>query len=149
VAPVARVAIEHPVDAFAARRLAMELAVEIGFDRRACVEIAIATSELAVNVAKYGVRGHVAVERVDDARHGPGIAILASDSGPPFHDFAMALKDGFDDEGPLEPGELLGRHGLGAGLGAVARFTHELGWEPTAGGKIVRAVRYKNRPLGE
>jgi anti-sigma regulatory factor (Ser/Thr protein kinase) len=127
----------------------MELALEIGFDRRACVEIAIATSELAVNIAKYGVRGHVTLERVDDPQKGPGIAILASDAGPPFHDFAMALKDGFDDEGPLEPGKMLGRHGLGAGLGAVARFTHELGWEPTAEGKIVRAVRYMNRPLGE
>jgi anti-sigma regulatory factor (Ser/Thr protein kinase) len=144
-----RCAVEHPVDAFAARRLAMELAREIGFDRRACVEIAIATSELAVNIAKYGVRGHVTVEAVSDPQHGPGIAITASDKGPPFRNFTTALKDGCDDTGPLDPGEIMGRHGLGAGLGAVARFTHELGWERTPTGKNVRAVRYRDRPLHE
>jgi anti-sigma regulatory factor (Ser/Thr protein kinase) len=127
----------------------MELAREIGFDRRACVELAIATSELAVNIAKYGVRGHVTLEIVDDPRHGRGIAIVASDSGPPFRNFAMALKDGCDDSGPLPQHELRGRRGLGAGLGAVSRFTHELTWEPTAEGKNVRAVRYLGRPLGE
>jgi anti-sigma regulatory factor (Ser/Thr protein kinase) len=124
----------------------MELAQLIGFDRRACVEIAIATSELAVNIAKYGKRGHVTLSAIDDPSHGPAIVIVASDQGPPFHDFQMALRDGYDDEGPLLPEELPGRHGVGAGLGAVARFTDELGWQPTPDGKEVRAVRYRDRP---
>jgi anti-sigma regulatory factor (Ser/Thr protein kinase) len=141
-----RHSIRHPVDSFAARRSAMELAREIGFDRLACVEIAIATSELAVNIAKYGVRGHVTLALVDDPCHGPGIEIVASDQGPPFRDFEMALRDGCDEDGPLDPEKLLGRHGLGAGLGAVARFTDELGWQPTTQGKEVRAVRYRARP---
>jgi anti-sigma regulatory factor (Ser/Thr protein kinase) len=127
----------------------MELAHEIGFDRRACVEIAIATSELAVNIAKYGKRGHVTLSAVDDPLRGPGISIVASDRGPPFKDFEMALRDGYDDEGPLLPEELPGRHGMGAGLGAVARFTDELGWQPTPEGKEVRAVRYRDRPHRE
>jgi anti-sigma regulatory factor (Ser/Thr protein kinase) len=139
--------IHHPVDAFAARRAAMDLAGELGFDRRACVEIAIATSELAVNIAKYGVRGHITLGAVDDPRHGPGISIVASDCGPPFHDFEMALRDGFDDEGPLDPSELLSRRGLGAGLGAVRRFTDELYCVPTSEGKEVRAIRYMERPV--
>jgi len=138
--------VQHVIDAFAARRAARELASEIGFDPRACVEIAIATSELAVNIAKYGVRGHVTLEIVDHPRYGPGISITASDCGPPFHDFEMAKRDGCDDAGPLDPVEFFNRHGLGTGLGAVSRFTDELGWEPTADGKLVRAVRYKNRP---
>jgi anti-sigma regulatory factor (Ser/Thr protein kinase) len=140
-----RHAVQHPVDSFEARRSAMELAQQIGFDRRACVEIAIATSELAVNIAKYGRRGHVTLSAVDDPRRGPGIAIVASDQGPPSRDFQMALRDGCDDEGPLLPEELSGRHGLGAGLGAVARFTDELGWQPTPEGKEVRAVRFRDR----
>ena len=144
--PPRRHTVQHLIDSFAARRSAMELAREIGFNHVACVEIAIATSELAVNIAKYGVRGHVAIEAVDDPLHGPGIAIVASDQGPPFHDFEMALRDGCDQEGPLEPGAILGRHGLGAGLGAVARFTDELGWKPIPQGKEVRAVRYRDRP---
>jgi anti-sigma regulatory factor (Ser/Thr protein kinase) len=126
----------------------MELADAIGFDHQACLEIAIATSELAVNIAKYGVRGHVTLSAVDDPRHGAGIALVASDQGPPFHDFEMALRDGCDEEGPIEPGAILRRHGLGTGLGAVARFTDELGWQPIPNGKEVRAVRYLSRRAG-
>lgn len=138
--------VEHPVDAFAARRAAMDFARELGFDRRACVELAIATSELAVNIAKYGVRGRILVEAVDDVQHGIGIVIVAVDCGPPFHDFERAKRDGWDDTGPLSAGRVFGRHGLGTGLGAVARFTDELGCEATAEGKRIRAVRYRNRP---
>lgn len=123
----------------------MELAREIGFERRASVEIAIATSELAVNIAKYGVRGHVTLDVVDDPVRGPGISIVAYDSGPPFRDFAMALRDGCDDQGPIDPSQLLRRHGLGSGLGAVSRFTDSLACVPAAGGKEVRAVRYLRR----
>ena len=142
-----RHSVRHSIDSFVARRSAMELAREIGFDRLACVEIAIATSELAVNIAKYGVSGHVTLTAVHDPDRGPGIAIVASDRGPPFHDFEMALRDGCDEEGPIDPGEILHRHGLGAGLGAVARFTDELSWQPTPDGKEVRAVRYmSHRP---
>ena len=124
----------------------MDLAGELGFDRLASVEIAIATSELAVNIAKYGVRGEITVDAIDHPHHGGGIVIVASDCGPPFHDFERALRDDFDDEGPVPVVWTEGRHGLGRGLGAVARFTDELGWEPTAEGKRVRAVRYKKRP---
>jgi anti-sigma regulatory factor (Ser/Thr protein kinase) len=144
-ASLRRHSIQHPVDAFAARRSAMELAFEIGFERRVCIEIAIATSELAVNIAKYGVRGYITLQAVDDPQRGPGISIVASDCGPPFRNFDLALKDGFDDQGPLDPGAIMGRHGLGAGLGAVARFTDELDWRPTEGGKEIRAVRYRKR----
>jgi len=143
---VRRHRVGHTADAFAARRAAMDLARELGFDRLACIEIAIATTELAVNIAKYGVRGEIVVDTITHPRHGVGIVIVASDCGPPFHDFELAKQDGFDDEGPLSPLWVLDRHGLGKGLGAVARFTDELGWEPTTEGKRVRAVRYKKRP---
>ncbi len=48
----------------------MELARELGFDRLACVEIAIATSELAVNIAKYGVRGDVTLDAIEHPTRG-------------------------------------------------------------------------------
>jgi anti-sigma regulatory factor (Ser/Thr protein kinase) len=124
----------------------MELARELGFDHLACVEICIATSELAVNIAKYGVRGHILVAAVDHPERGCGITIEATDCGPPFRDFELAKRDGFDDRGPLDPGRLVGRRGLGTGLGAVARLTDELGCERTEEGKCIRAVRYRVRP---
>ncbi len=140
--------VEHKVDAFAARRSAAELARELGFDRLACVEIAIATSELAVNIAKYGVRGDVTLDAIHHPTRGVGIVIVASDCGPPFHDFEQARRDDHDDDGPISLTWIVDRHGLGRGLGAVGRFTDELTWEPTAQGKRVRAVRYLKRPAG-
>jgi hypothetical protein len=40
---------------------------------------------------------------------------------------------------------MLGRGGIGAGLGAVARLSDDLGWAPAPGGKQVWAIRYARR----
>ena len=138
--------IDHVVDTFAARRGARELATALGFDRRAATEIAIAVSELGSNIIKYGVRGRVTVEAIDDAERGVGIRIVATDHGPPFCDFATALRDGFNDRGPLDPVTFLARHGIGAGLGAVTRFTDTIALEPAPDGKSIVVVRYLKRP---
>ena len=138
--------IDHVVDTFAARRGARELATSLGFDRRAATELAIAVSELGSNIIKYGVRGGISVEPIDDAEHGSGICIVAADHGPPFCDFATALRDGFDDRGPLDPVTFLARHGIGAGLGAVTRFTDTITLEPSPNGKRIVVVRYLKRP---
>lgn len=138
--------IDHVVDTFVARRAARDIAAALGFDRRAATELAIAVSELGSNIIKYGVRGDVSVEVIDDAEHGLGIRIIATDEGPPFCDFATALRDGFDDRGPLDPVTFLVRHGIGAGLGAVSRFTDTIALEPTPTGKRIVVVRYLKRP---
>ena len=138
--------IDHVVDTYAARRGARELATSIGFDRRAATELAIAVSELGSNIIKYGVRGGISVELITDAEHGRGIRIIAADHGPPFCDFATALRDGFDDRGPLDPVTFLARHGIGAGLGAVTRFTDSIALEPAPDGKRIIVVRYLKRP---
>jgi anti-sigma regulatory factor (Ser/Thr protein kinase) len=143
---VRRYPVEHAVDAFAARRSAMEMAEDLGFPRVEALELAIATSELAVNIAKYGVRGEVIIEVIDDPARGPGIAIVACDCGPPFQDFLLAQRDGFSDHGPIDPLYRMGRHGTGTGLGAVVRFTDELTYEPLENGKRIRAVRFLKRP---
>jgi len=120
--------------------------VAIGFDRRASTELAIAVSELASNIRKYGVHGEITVEPIDDPKRGEGLRIVASDEGPPFRDFETALQDGCDDRGPLDPVTFLVRHGIGAGLGAVKRFTDSITLEPTPEGKRIVVVRYVKRP---
>jgi anti-sigma regulatory factor (Ser/Thr protein kinase) len=143
---------EHAVtdesDVAAARVAARELAAELGFPRVRCHEMAVVASELASNIVKYGVRGALRVEEVIDAERGRGIRITAVDEGPPFHDFAMACRDGFDDKGPLPPALLVRRRGIGAGLGAVQRLSDEMGWERTEGGKRIWATRYLAPPRG-
>jgi anti-sigma regulatory factor (Ser/Thr protein kinase) len=137
--------VDHAVDAFAVRREAQDLALALGFSRIEAVEIAIAASELTTNILKYGVRGTVRFEAVDDPASGLGIRVLAFDHGQPFRNFSRALEDGSDQDGPIDPLHVIGRGGIASGLGAVRRFSDELGWEPTAEGKKVWMIRYRKR----
>jgi anti-sigma regulatory factor (Ser/Thr protein kinase) len=141
-----QVQLEHPADIIASQQLARRAAKAAGFSRRACAELMIVASELASNVLKYGRRGVLRVEPVHDPQRGTGLRIVAEDHGPPFRSFETALRDGFDDRGPVEPAHLLTRRGTASGLGAVRRLTHELGWEPREEGKAVIATRYVKAP---
>jgi anti-sigma regulatory factor (Ser/Thr protein kinase) len=139
---VAEYPIASDVDVFGACRGARELAAAIGFLRLECEQIAIVVSELATNILKYGIRGAIAVQEVDDPARGRGLRITATDRGPPFHDLQMALLDGHDDRGKIDPAAMFKRRGLGCGLGAVVRFTHSFEYETLSEGKQLRVVRY-------
>jgi anti-sigma regulatory factor (Ser/Thr protein kinase) len=109
--------------------------------------LAIVVSELTSNILKYGIRGSLRFERIESAEHGLGVRVVARDIGPPFRNLEMALRDGYDDHGPIDPGSLLRRGGLGAGLGAIVRLTDGFEVESvTPTGKEVRVVRYRKRP---
>src|SRR5688500_6210987 len=114
--------IHHPIDMYAARQAVETLAATLGFQRREQQELAIVVSELCSNIVKYGIRGSVELEPVNDTANGVGVSIVARDVGPPFRNLGMALQDGCDDHGPIDPSVLLKRSGLGIGLGAVARL---------------------------
>lgn len=137
--------IDTDFDVYAVQRAARKLGARLGFARDECVEIAIAASELTSNILKYGISGLVVLEAVDDAARGPGVRVTARDRGPPFRDFELAVRDGYDDTGPLDPASLSHRSGIGKGLGAVKRFSDDLGWRPSAEGKEVWFSRYRAR----
>jgi len=141
-----RVGIEESLDVFVARWNAQRLAASIGFIGPAPQEIAIVVSELATNILKYGVRGGILMQPVHDAAHGAGLELVADDDGPPLFDFAVALQDGFGDRGPIDPGTLIGRGGIGGGLGAIARLTDLFEYLPGPPRKSFHAVRYLRRP---
>jgi anti-sigma regulatory factor (Ser/Thr protein kinase) len=131
------------IDVLAARRAARLLAREIGFATRESTELAIVTSELGSNILKYGLHGSIslrAIPAIEDAQ--PGIAVVARDFGPQFHDLAIALQDGCDDRGPLDPMHMLKRQGIGGGLGAVLRLTHSFKVNPLVVGKEIMVERY-------
>jgi serine/threonine-protein kinase RsbT len=140
------IAIRSEVDVWAARTAARAAALGVGMPASVVHELAIVASELAWNVLKHGGGGHMAFEPVAHAERGPGLRLVAADAGPPIRDLALALRDGFDDQGPIDPASLLRRGGLGAGLGAVARLTDELRYEQAMGSKRIEAVRYLRRP---
>ncbi len=141
-----RYAVKETLDIYAPREAVGKLAQELGFPRRERAELAIVVSELCTNILKYGVRGALELQPCLDAVHGVGLAVVAHDVGPPFLDIEMAQQDGYDDHGPIDPGTLLRRGGLGIGLGAVRRLTDSLSVDYAATGKSIRAVRYLRRP---
>jgi hypothetical protein len=51
----------------------------------------------------------------------------------------MAMTDGYDDQGPIDPALILGRKGIGTGLGAVLRLADRLEHRITAEGKVLTA----------
>jgi serine/threonine-protein kinase RsbT len=118
----------------------------LGFTRIAQGELIIAASELASNILKYAGRGEVVLRRVVDPAGRIGIEIAAHDHGPPIVDFEAALRDGWSEGGPIDPALLLRRRGIGAGLGAVARFSDRLYYQPSEGsGKSIVAQRFIRR----
>ncbi|MFZ5892169.1 MAG: ATP-binding protein [Myxococcota bacterium] len=138
--------IRESLDVYAPRRAVKKLAAEIGFRNDCCTELAIVVSELVSNVVKYGVSGSIGFERLLHADHGSGMLIVATDIGPPFHDLDLALRDGYNDRGPIDPGTLLRRGGLGTGLGAVVRLTDSFRVEYATAQKSIVVERFLKRP---
>lgn len=136
---------QHDVDTFSVQAMVRALAERGGFPRRDAVEIAIVATELTTNVLKYGTRGSVVVETIDDPKRGRGVRVTAFDQGPPFVDFERAFEDGSDDNGPISLSKFPGRHGIARGLGAVKRLSDACGWAPEPHGKRVWAERWLRR----
>src|SRR4051812_28946141 len=97
------------IDAHTARRGVRAHASLLGFGRLACEELTIVASELCTNIAKYGVRGFLLVQRLEQPVQGAAIVLEARDQGPPFLSFALATRDHSDDRGPIPPERLHGR----------------------------------------
>ncbi|MBV8202051.1 MAG: ATP-binding protein [Acidobacteria bacterium] len=133
------------------RHQARRLAREHGIEPRRAGEVAIAVSELASNIVKHAERGEIAL-LVSGGSGGAGggmvLTVQARDAGPPIHDLESAMRDGHDDRGPIDPAGMAGRHGLGTGLGAVARLADSIEVRQEAGGKQITAVFSRGLPRG-
>jgi serine/threonine-protein kinase RsbT len=106
----ARSAIRAEHDILAARRVARDIATQVGFTDVQLVEIATAISEIARNTLRYASEGEMTFVRVrDGARH--GVRVVASDRGPGIPDVEAAMNDGYSTGG-----------GLGLGLPGARRL---------------------------
>lgn len=129
-----------PRERFVVAREALRVAMAVGFDRRAALEISMAAAELASNAVVHGSGGTIALVALSSPRL--GIEIVCSDDGPGFVDANAAIADGYSKGKMLGPEDRRSER-LGCGLGAVSRAMDELSihsrpGEPT----VVRAVRY-------
>ena len=118
---------------------ARRLAVQFGLGTKRSAEVAIVVSELATNIAKHGIRGEIKLILDDDVPPRGELTVIARDIGPPIRDLAVAMTDGCDDRGPIDPSLILHRGGLGTGLGAILRFSDRFEYQELEEGKEIRA----------
>lgn len=98
VADEVRVAIASDDDVLTARQQARTLAVALGFWSVEQTFIAIAVSELALNILQYAGRGDIVLAE-GEQRGARGIIIEARDEGPGIADTALALREGYSTSG--------------------------------------------------
>jgi anti-sigma regulatory factor (Ser/Thr protein kinase) len=118
---------------------ARRLALQFGLGAKRSAELAIVVSELATNIAKHGIRGEIKLILDDDVPPRGEMTVIARDIGPPIRDLAVAMTDGCDDRGPIDPSLILHRGGLGTGLGAILRFSDRFEYQELEEGKEIRA----------
>jgi anti-sigma regulatory factor (Ser/Thr protein kinase) len=136
------IVVREDLDVFELRKVTRAFAARLGFGPVGCGELAIVVSELGTNILKYGRRGKVTLEVVRDSARGVGLRIISEDEGPGIDDFEMALRDGHETSGPIDPAKFLSRAGIGSGLGAVLRLSDDLLYENTTERKRLLVTRY-------
>ena len=116
----ARIAIRGDADIVAARQGAREMAQRVGFSRTELTLVATAVSEITRNIVRFAGSGEVVVSLLSTP--GPGVRIVARDTGPGIPDVERAMTDGYSTY-----------HGLGLGLPGARRLMDELTVESEMG----------------
>lgn len=94
-----------------ARRIAVALAAEVGFNETDRGKVAIAITEAAKNLVKHAREGEILLQILKTAA-GYSIEIVALDRGPGMANVGQCLRDGFSTAGTP-----------GTGLGAIQRLS--------------------------
>lgn len=113
--PARHVSISLPVDDTSgvgeARRVAMELAKALHFNKEDIGRVALVVTEVGTNIVQHARQGEILLRPF--ALEAPAsIDVLALDKGPGMANVAEALRDGFSTGGSL-----------GMGLGVIARLS--------------------------
>jgi len=135
--------VEAELDVFDARRGADRIASAHGFSRVDTGCITLVVSELGYNIVRHGRSGRISFEVFEHARHGTALRVVAQDQGAPIACLETALRDGHDGAGPIDPALLITRRGIGSGLGAIVRLSHEFRYERLEHGNSFTTVRYR------
>ena len=103
------VEIADPSQTAAARRAAVQLALDNGFDDTGAGRIALVATEMATNLLKHAGGGMIVIQRIVDG-DGDDLELLSLDKGPGIGNVPRALEDGYSTGGSP-----------GTGLGAIRR----------------------------
>lgn len=108
-----RVPIDSESQILVARQQARLLAAELGFWSVEQSFIAMAISEVALNILQYAGKGEVVLSKTQK-NGGQGILIEARDDGPGIPDVELAMQEGYSTSG-----------GAGLGLAGAKRLMDE------------------------
>ncbi len=115
-----RIAIEDPSRCAEARRAALVMARQLGFDEVRAGRVGIVVTEACTNILKHAGAGEILLGVTDPGSSElmPELEMLALDKGPGMENLEKCLRDGFSTAS-AEHG------GLGQGLGAIQRLSDE------------------------
>jgi anti-sigma regulatory factor (Ser/Thr protein kinase) len=121
VTPHLDVHVTEPSQVGAARRAALRLCLNHGFDEATCGRVALLVTELGTNLARHATRGRLLIccRPTDE---GAQLEILSIDSGPGMADVARCLRDGYSSGNTP-----------GTGFGAVQRLSTDFSVYSVAG----------------
>ena len=94
----------------AVRRTALQMADYAELSEPETGALALVVTEAATNLVKHAQAGHVLLRALDEAE-GPGVELLALDTGPGMAQVEQCLQDGYSTAGSP-----------GTGLGAITRL---------------------------
>ncbi|CAG1018342.1 Serine/threonine-protein kinase RsbT [Burkholderiaceae bacterium] len=135
MAPHLNIAVEEPSQVGEARRAAVRLAGELGFDEVASGRVAIVVTELGTNLARHAKRGRLLIGP-SALGEDSAIDVLSLDHGPGM-DVSRCLRDGFSTSGTP-----------GTGLGAVQRLAQQFSVHSVVGDGTVSVARIAARSDG-
>ncbi|MDQ5908054.1 MAG: serine/threonine-protein kinase RsbT [Pseudomonadota bacterium] len=128
--------ISDEIHAAEARRDVLIMARRLGFGSTAAYHLAIAVTELAINICHHAGSGEICLRTITDQDR-IGIEVIARDRGPGIADIELALRDGYSTWGSL-----------GCGLSGVQRLLDELEIDSKAGQETrVRGCKWLTPPL--
>jgi anti-sigma regulatory factor (Ser/Thr protein kinase) len=117
-----------------ARRAAVHLAAEAGFDSETSGRAALVVTELGTNLNRHATRGRIMLMRLGNSSGLADIEVVAIDSGPGMADVANSLRDGVSTW--TTPG---------TGLGAVRRMADDFSMFSQRGMGTVVCARVRAR----
>jgi anti-sigma regulatory factor (Ser/Thr protein kinase) len=135
--PSRRVSIEDPSQCAEARRAALRLASQVGFDEARAGQVAIVVMEAATNILKHAGRGEILLQVTDPGScdGSPDLELLSLDKGPGMRDLEQCLRDGYTTG--TSPGQ---------GLGAIRRLADESDFYSVPGEGTAILARWPLQP---
>jgi anti-sigma regulatory factor (Ser/Thr protein kinase) len=136
---VAWTGVEEPSSVGRARRVAVNLAAQLGFSDTRAAEVGLAVTEIATNLHKHAEKGTVLVRSIRASTEA-AVEVVGLDSGPGIAVVDLARRDGQSTTGTL-----------GIGLGAVYRLADacHISSRPGLGTVVVARFHPFRRPLAE